>query len=104
MKKTRLTVKKLPWIDAQQRPSEVKRFLDRSGFIWILRNELAFKLLQELQAQLILRRQSFLTDDCLHGCCISTNGVFGILIDTLKGELLGEDEELLPTIWEETSL
>jgi hypothetical protein len=51
-----LTVEKLPWIDTQQSPSKVKRFLDCSGIIWILSNELAFELLQKLQTQLVLRR------------------------------------------------
>lgn len=44
-----------------------------------LADELSLELVEELKSQLVLRRQSLLTDNSLHGRGITANGVLRIL-------------------------
>lgn len=46
-----------------------------------LSNEILLKLGQELQIKQVLRGQSLLTDDSLHGLDIFTDGIAGVLVD-----------------------
>lgn len=48
------------------------------GSCHTLRNESPLKLVQELERELVLGTQSLLTNNGLHGCCITTNGVLGV--------------------------
>jgi hypothetical protein len=74
----RNTIKQLFWINPKQTPRQVERLKDSPRFVGRLRDECLFKLLQELEGELVFGAEGFLTDDGLHGCCVTTNGVFGV--------------------------
>ncbi|KAI6761576.1 hypothetical protein HG531_002129 [Fusarium graminearum] len=72
------TVEKLLGVDTEQAPCQVEGLVNGSRLVLALADELAFELLQKLERQLVFGRQSLLTDDCLHGCGITTNSVLGV--------------------------
>ena len=49
------------------------------GPVRTLTHELLLELIEELECELVLRRQRLLTDDSLHRSGIATNSVLGVL-------------------------
>ncbi|KAH3668808.1 hypothetical protein OGAPHI_002563 [Ogataea philodendri] len=68
--------------DSQKRPGLVQRLENGSVLVSTLRNKCLFKLLQELQRQLVLGGKGFFSHNRLHGSCVSTNGVLGVELVT----------------------
>lgn len=56
-------------------PSLVERVKDGSVFVVTLLDELVFESVVELEVELVIWGQSFLTNDGLHGLSILTHGV-----------------------------
>lgn len=71
-------IKQLLRINPQQLPRQIQTLKDIPLLIRALRHKRLLKLIQELQGQLILRRQGLLADDGFHGGCVAPDGVFGV--------------------------
>ena len=60
------------------RNGKLKGVIRSIGKQHTLPNEIALKLVEELERELVLRGQCLLTDDGLHGCRVTADGVFRV--------------------------
>jgi len=61
--------------ETEEGPSKIQTLEDISCIVRTLLKELTFKLFKELKIKSIIISKSFLTNDCLHGLSIFTNGI-----------------------------
>lgn len=71
-------VQQLLGVDPEQLPRLIERLVDASLLVRALGHERLLELLEELERQLVFVGQRFLSDDGLHGCCVTADGVFGV--------------------------
>mmetsp|Transcript_39085 Transcript_39085/g.89536 ORF Transcript_39085/g.89536 Transcript_39085/m.89536 type:complete len:265 (-) Transcript_39085:762-1556(-) len=63
------------WEDAQQLPSHIQRSENITFLVRSLSQKSGFKLLQEFQVQVVIVRQSFLSNNGFHCSCVDADGV-----------------------------
>jgi hypothetical protein len=64
--------------DTEQLPADVQRFEDCAVFVPSLSDEVLLKLSKELQIEQIIGRESFLSDDGLHGLDVLADSVASV--------------------------
>ena len=64
--------------DSEQLPSDVQGLEDGSVLVTALSDEVLLELSEEFQVEEIIRRESFLADDSLHGLHVLADGVAGV--------------------------
>lgn len=72
------SVEELLGVDSEQIPSLVKTVEDSALLVGTLVDVRLLELLEELERKLVLVGQSLLTNDSLHRCSVTTNGVLGV--------------------------
>jgi hypothetical protein len=72
------SVQELFGVDSEQIPGLVQTVEDGALLVGALVDVRLLELLEELERKLVLVGQSLLTDDGLHRCGVTTNGVLGV--------------------------
>lgn len=75
--------------DTQQLPRHVESVEDASLLVRTLVDVVPLEAVQELEGELVLVGQGFLTNDSFHGCGVTTDGILGV-------ELVGDIGVVFP--------